>query len=57
MWTGREAYGPEIALQAMWSQQRHRFDPELLTVFIKLMGTQPVKQMEKKSGGTVQLGA
>ena len=44
----RDAYGPEIALMLMWTEMRHRFDPELLTVFMKVMAIQPVKILSKR---------
>jgi hypothetical protein len=52
---GREAYGAEVALDVMWNQQRQRFDPELLTIFIKVMAQQPVKHLER-GAQTVSLG-
>ncbi|RMG13358.1 MAG: hypothetical protein D6729_15105 [Deltaproteobacteria bacterium] len=39
----RDAYGPEIALTLMWTEMRHKFDPELLKVFMKVMAIQPVR--------------
>ena len=53
---GREAYGAEVALDVMWMQQRFRFDPELLSAFVKVMASQPVKLMDGKQGKTVELG-
>ena len=44
----RDAYGPEIALMLMWTEMRQRFDPELLTVFMKVMAIQPVKILSKR---------
>ena len=44
----RDAYGPEIALMLMWTEMRQRFDPELLTVFMKVMAIQPVKILPKR---------
>ncbi len=44
----RDAYGPQIALMLMWTEMRHRFDPELLTVFMKVMAIQPVKVLSKR---------
>ncbi|MDF1563402.1 MAG: hypothetical protein P1V51_10170 [Deltaproteobacteria bacterium] len=43
----RDAYGPEIALTLMWSEMRHKFDPELLQVFMKVMAIQPVRVLAK----------
>jgi hypothetical protein len=45
-----------VALDVMWMQQRFRFDPELLSAFIKVMASQPVKTMDGKQGKTVELG-
>ncbi len=39
----RDAYGPEIALTLMWTEMRHKFDPDLLQVFMKVMAIQPVR--------------
>ena len=39
----RDAYGPEVALMLMWSELRHKFDPELLRVFMKVMSIPPLK--------------
>jgi HD-GYP domain-containing protein (c-di-GMP phosphodiesterase class II) len=50
-----EAYGPDIALDLMWNQARWRFDPELLTVFMRVMAQQPFKMLSKKKGGVVDL--
>lgn len=44
----REAYGPEVALMLMWTEMRHKFDPELLTVFMRVMSIQPVKILSKR---------
>ncbi len=44
----RDAYGPEIALMLMWTELRHKFDPELLSVFMKVMAIQPVKVMTRR---------
>lgn len=50
----RDAYGPEIALTLMWTEMRHKFDPELLKVFMKVMAIQPIKVL--KQGSTVGIG-
>jgi HD-GYP domain-containing protein (c-di-GMP phosphodiesterase class II) len=50
----RDAYGPEIALTLMWTEMRHKFDPELLKVFMKVMAIQPVRVL--KAGSTVNFG-
>jgi HD-GYP domain-containing protein (c-di-GMP phosphodiesterase class II) len=51
----RDAYGPEIALTLMWTEIRHKFDPELLKVFMKVMAIQPIKVL-KRHRGTVSVG-
>jgi len=43
----RDAYGPEIALMLMWTEMRHKFDPELLQVFMEVMKIQPVRILPK----------
>lgn len=42
----REAYGPPIALALMASELEHRFDPDLLRVFMKVMAIQPLKILD-----------
>lgn len=49
----REAYGPQIALALMASELCHRFDPDLLRVFMKAMAIQPLRILEP--GTTVRL--
>ena len=44
----RDAYGPEVALMLMWTEMRHKFDPDLLMVFMRVMAIQPVKIMSKR---------
>jgi HD-GYP domain-containing protein (c-di-GMP phosphodiesterase class II) len=44
----RDAYGPEVALMLMWTEMRHKFDPELLKVFMRVMAIQPVKILSKR---------
>ncbi|MFZ5468423.1 MAG: HD-GYP domain-containing protein [Myxococcota bacterium] len=44
----RDAYGPEVALMLMWTEMRHKFDPELLKVFMRVMAIQPVKVLSKR---------
>ena len=39
----RDAYAPEIALTLMWTEMRHKFDPDLLKIFMKVMAIAPVK--------------
>ncbi|MHB1843711.1 MAG: HD-GYP domain-containing protein [Deltaproteobacteria bacterium] len=43
----RDAYGPDVALLLMWTELRHKFDPELLKVFMKVMAIQPIKVLPK----------
>ena len=33
----REAYAPDIALQLMWTELKHKFDPEYLSIFMDVM--------------------
>lgn len=51
---GRESYGPDVAMDVMWNHQRYRFDPELLSAFVKIMAVQPIKRVDR---GAVNLGA
>lgn len=51
----RDAYGPEIALTLMWTEMRHKFDPELLKVFMRVMAIQPIRVLAK-SRQTVAIG-
>jgi HD-GYP domain-containing protein (c-di-GMP phosphodiesterase class II) len=51
----RDAYGPEVALMLMWTEMRHKFDPELLKVFMRVMAIQPIKVMSSRQR-TVTLG-
>jgi HD-GYP domain-containing protein (c-di-GMP phosphodiesterase class II) len=44
----RDPYGPEVALMLMWSEMRNKFDPELLSVFMRVMAIQPVKVLTRK---------
>jgi HD-GYP domain-containing protein (c-di-GMP phosphodiesterase class II) len=50
----RDAYGPEIALTLMWTEIRHKFDPDLLKVFMNVMAIQPIKVL-KRHRGTVSV--
>ncbi len=52
----REAYGPEVALMLMWSELRHKFDPDLLKVFMKVLAIQPVKILSRRQQGALTLG-
>jgi HD-GYP domain-containing protein (c-di-GMP phosphodiesterase class II) len=51
----RDAYGPEIALTLMWAEMRHKFDPEFLKVFMKVMAIQPIRVLSKNRQ-TVSIG-
>jgi HD-GYP domain-containing protein (c-di-GMP phosphodiesterase class II) len=51
----RDAYGPEVALMLMWTEMRHKFDPDLLKVFMRVMAIQPIKVMSKRQR-TLTLG-
>lgn len=51
----RDAYGPEIALTLMWTEMRHKFDPELLKVFMKVMAIQPIRVLNKNRQ-TISIG-
>jgi HD-GYP domain-containing protein (c-di-GMP phosphodiesterase class II) len=44
----REAYGPEVSLMLMWTEMRHKFDPDLLKVFMRVMAIQPIKVLSKR---------
>ncbi len=44
----RDAYGPEVALMLMWTEMRHKFDPDLLKVFMRVMAIQPVKILSRR---------
>ena len=44
----RDAYSPEVALLLMWTEMRHKFDPELLQVFMRVMAIQPVKVLSRR---------
>jgi len=52
----REAYGPEVALMLMWSELRHKFDPDLLKVFMKVLAIQPVKILSRRQQGSMTMG-
>lgn len=45
----RDAYGPEVALMLMWTEMRHKFDPDLLQVFMRVMAIQPIKVMSRRN--------
>lgn len=44
----RDAYGPEVALMLMWTEMRHKFDPDLLRVFMRVMAIQPIKVLGRR---------
>ncbi|NBD13038.1 MULTISPECIES: HD-GYP domain-containing protein [Corallococcus] len=44
----RDAYGPEVALMLMWTEMRQKFDPELLSVFMRVMAIQPIKVLSRR---------
>ncbi len=44
----RDAYAPEVALMLMWTELRHRFDPELLQVFMRVMAITPIRILTKR---------
>jgi len=50
---GRPAATPEQALGAMWGPMRHRFDPELLWSFVRVMARMPLKVCPRAAGGIV----
>lgn len=43
----RDGIAHPLALELMWNQQRHRFDPELLAIFVEAMSQQIVKEMNE----------
>jgi HD-GYP domain-containing protein (c-di-GMP phosphodiesterase class II) len=51
----RDPYGPEIALTLMWTELRHKFDPDLLRVFMKVMAIQPIRVLARNRQ-TVSIG-
>jgi HD-GYP domain-containing protein (c-di-GMP phosphodiesterase class II) len=44
----RDAYGPEVALMLMWTELRNKFDPNLLSVFMRVLAIQPIKILTKR---------
>ncbi|MBJ6762923.1 hypothetical protein JGU66_19335 [Myxococcaceae bacterium JPH2] len=44
----RDAYGPEVALMLMWTEMRQKFDPDLLSVFMRVMAIQPIKVLSRR---------
>jgi HD-GYP domain-containing protein (c-di-GMP phosphodiesterase class II) len=51
----RDAYGPEIAMMLMWSELRHKFDPDLLQVFMKVLAIPPVKVLSRRQQGALSI--
>ena len=51
----RDAYGPEVALMLMWTEMRHKFDPDLLKVFMRVMAIQPVKVLSRRQQGALSI--
>ena len=51
----RDAYGPEIAMMLMWSELRHKFDPELLQVFMRVLAIPPVKVLSRRQQGSLSI--
>ena len=51
----RDPYGPTIALTLMWSELRHRFDPVLLELFMKVMKIQETRFLTKAQQ-TIEFG-
>jgi hypothetical protein len=50
-----EAFGPDVALALMWNQERYRFDPELLAVFVKVMAKTPIKALKPGQGRMIDI--
>lgn len=53
----RDPYGPDVALLLMWTEMRHRFDPALLEVFMKVMAIQPLKILSRRKRNLTLSGA
>ncbi len=43
----RDAYSPEIALSLMWTELKHKFDPEYLGIFMEVMKIPHVKLLSE----------
>ncbi len=41
----RDAYSPEVAMALMWSELKHRFDPDLLRIFMNIMRVPSVRPL------------
>ena len=39
----------------MWTEIRHKFDPELLKVFMRVMAIQPVKVLSRRQQGALSV--
>jgi len=44
----REAYSPDIALSLMWTEIKHKFDPEYLKIFMEVMRLPSVRVLSDK---------
>ncbi|MBW2699545.1 MAG: hypothetical protein JRF33_01890 [Deltaproteobacteria bacterium] len=44
----RESYSPEIALSLMWTEIKHKFDPEYLSVFMNVMKLPSVRVLSQQ---------
>ncbi|HET9037136.1 MAG TPA: HD domain-containing phosphohydrolase, partial [Myxococcaceae bacterium] len=51
----RDAYGPEVAMMLMWSELRHKFDPELLKVLMRVLAIPPVKVLSRRQQGALSV--
>ncbi len=51
----RDAYGPEVAMMLMWSELRHKFDPELLKVMMRVLAIPPVKVLSRRQQGALSV--
>ena len=51
----RDAYGPEVAMMLMWSELRHKFDPELVKVFMRVLAIPPVKVLSRRQQGALSV--
>ncbi len=44
----REAFSPEIALTLMWTELKHKFDPDFLRIFMNIMKVPSVRVLSDK---------
>lgn len=51
----RASYGADQALGALWGPLRNRYDPDLLSAFVRIMATLPVKVLPRSVGGIVDV--